>query len=65
MPREYNNLVNFWNAYQGSKVEINSLSKDNYSATGKKWKARNFEQINRELDNIGDGLSRVVTAQIN
>jgi len=58
-------LVAFWNVYQDGKIEINSLSKDTYNPTGRKWKLRNLEQINNELNNIEDSLPRVITAQIN
>jgi len=58
-------LADFWNIYQDGKVEINSLSKDTYNTTGRKWKLRNLDQINNELNNIDDPLTRVITAQIN
>jgi hypothetical protein len=58
-------LVDFWNIYQDGKVEINSLSKDTFNATGRKWKPKNLEQISNELNNIDEPLTRVITAQIN
>lgn len=42
LPNEYNILANFWNSFQGGNIEINTLSKDNYNTTGKKWKVKNL-----------------------
>jgi len=64
LPKEYKLLTEFWNSYQEGTVEINSLSKDTYNTTGRKWKPKNLEQISNEIDNIEDSLTRVITTQV-